>query len=344
MKANCLHKYGKYSWMWIIGLILLAGGCSEPKMMPATGTPLDAFYVRTPTLFLQLSPTPSPTAIATTALTQALTIASRPSSPVTQMPIPTRTPVLTLPPEEVKAVLMDLYANNGGCYFPCWWGITPGETSWEQVQESLAPLTVDSYTNTKGGITLYEFVFVIPEGMDLPTARGREGDFYSYYFNPSIFVQSETVLAIDLSAGWISRDFDYSLAGLLQMLGKPEEIWLRLITDVPPEYGPEYEIRLFYPDKGILLSSGGRAAWQQNKLRICPQEHWTDIFPPGIMLWPPNLDVAFQDINTSLLGGMRNLHLDKHVLLEDLAKDFNSTDFYETYLNPKTTMCFEVTP
>jgi hypothetical protein len=337
MKTLCSRKFG---WVWFVAFVLLMGACANPTAPSSPVTRHTASPTSSVTATLQSSPTPSPTSSPSTAPEATLT--KTPTATRT----PTWTPVPTLLPEEAQTALKELFANNGDCQLPCWWGITPGETSWAQANEKLAPIAVETIYTSKGshGITLYQPIFRIPEGINFPTKTSGENDFTTYYFDPSIFVKDSTVLAIDLSSGWISQGFDYSLAALLGMWGQPNEIWIRVNSDVPPEYTPEYIIRLFYPTRGILLSSGGFAPWQDNRLQICPQEFWDDTSPPGVVLWSPNLDLAFSDINDSLLGGIRNTYMHEHVILEDLNEGFDTASFYKTYLDPGTTTCFEVTP
>jgi hypothetical protein len=43
----------------------------------------------------------------------------------------------TLPAEEMDETIQALIATNGGCFLPCWWGITPGVTSWDDANHFL---------------------------------------------------------------------------------------------------------------------------------------------------------------------------------------------------------------
>ena len=182
----------------------------------------------------------------------------------------------------------------------------PGETMWMQAREKLAPMAVGPLYMVGGeqGITMYEITYRIPEGVDFPRTQ-EEGAFTSYYFDPLIFVQGDRVIALYLSAGWIKEDFNYSLAGLLRLLGKPEEIWLKFSAETPSEYAPEYVLHLFYPTKGILLSSGGEVLLRDDRRQICPQLLWDAPLPPAILLWASGQSIPFLDIGKDLLGGIR---------------------------------------
>jgi len=41
----------------------------------------------------------------------------------------------SITPDAVRANVADLIATNGGCDLPCWWGNTPGVTTWEEARE-----------------------------------------------------------------------------------------------------------------------------------------------------------------------------------------------------------------
>lgn len=317
----------------VICCILFLVGCSNPTALPTTVTSTIA------ALPTHTSPTPAQV-LASSTPEETL------STPPTAISAPTWTPIPTLSSEMSQSALVNLYSNNGGCQIPCWWGITPGVTTWAQANEILAPMSlgIRQSTNGKNGITMYEITYRIPKGVDFPTLSKTEGDYYRNYFNPILFVQNETVLAIELNTGWISQGFESSLVSLLNMLGQPDEIWLRLITDEISNYGPRYDIRLFYGTKGVLLSSEGDATRQGEKLLVCPQVYWEDKFPPSVILWSPSLNITFEDFNDNLLGDMRNTYSDEYVLLESATEGFSVADFYEIYLEPGTASCFAAMP
>lgn len=62
------------------------------------------------------------------------TLTSTPTITVTPSPQPTTTitltPLPTIAKNKVQAEFDQLYRYNHGCSLPCWWGITPGVTTW----------------------------------------------------------------------------------------------------------------------------------------------------------------------------------------------------------------------
>lgn len=239
----------------------------------------------------------------------------------------TSTSVATLSPNNALNKLLELYDNNGGCKIPCWWTITPGVTTWNEAYEQLAPLGYVAPPIIHGDITRYEFEFAVPAEL---SSLG--------YFWPKISVKNDIVTSISINSSYIERDFDFSLAGLLKTFGAPEEIWIKptveSMTDVP-----FYEIRLFYPSKGTLISANKDAEIKDNNFIICPIEFKIDNFPPSIVFWSAQQSVEFSDFGLSVLG---NLTWDTrgYYQLKELTTEFDEKDFYDTYLNPTTEVCF----
>jgi hypothetical protein len=76
-------------------------------------------------------------------------------------PTPTWAPLPTLPPDEANALLLDLVETNGGCQFPCWWGITPGETDWLTAAQFLSTFSrrvIQVEADFENGILRYAFL------------------------------------------------------------------------------------------------------------------------------------------------------------------------------------------
>jgi hypothetical protein len=307
-------------------LILLAGGCSKPIDFHST-TPNEVLTT-TPTFLIY--PSQTLTTIPSQTVVPSLTQASS----------PTWTPVPTLPYDIAQTVLTELYANNGGCELPCWWGITPQKTTWQQANNVLSPLGRISPPRVRNGIVLYETYLLKPNNFMVPTISA--GGYDDNYFSPRVFVKDGTVIAISINSGWISRDFDYSLAAFLEMLGEPGEIRLKIVTDLPPGNNPEYYLDLFYADKGILISTSGTAKKGENPLQMCPQEFRNGVFPPAITLWSPSLKITYDEAPTSLFAGIGDWNPSEYHIIDDVTDGFGSAEFYRTYVNSGTTVCFEI--
>lgn len=332
------EKHGYRKFLVVFLTLLLAWGYTGCTSQDG------GFASDTATVTKSLSPTPLRT-IRSTATVTVEPAPSYTSSPtavptptVTPLPVGTATwtPVPTLAPAAALEALLRLYSTNGGCELPCWWGITPGATTWAEARTKLAPLGRLSGPWGEGKTVRYDFAFDMPESLD-PFG----------YFEPSLGVRDNMVVGIGLSSQWVKPDFDYSLAGILHTFGAPDEIRLRVITDTP--YQPYYDISLFYAVKGMLFGASDIAQVQGSHLIICPQafrldsEFQVDSYPPGLLLWDPSTNLNYQAVSYSTMG-TRNANLPDFHLLEELSDDFDREDLYETYLDPQTTVCFDIDP
>jgi len=56
-------------------------------------------------------------------------------------------------PQEAVAIVQDLLLTNRGCSLPCWWGITPGKTTWDEARQFLLTFAVIEPDST-GSVTI----------------------------------------------------------------------------------------------------------------------------------------------------------------------------------------------
>ena len=267
------------SFTFLIGLLMImAGGCQvsfEPETLvmitPSPSTTITSKQTRTSTA----SQTSVPT--NTSAPTQT------PTETATSTPTAIWTPVPTLAPEIALARIRELYQDTEPCELPCWWGITPGMTTWAQARHILSELGPEYGPYDRDIVTRYIYSFEVPVNFE-PLNYG--------FIEVSLYVHDEIVVAVGTSTGWIHQDFDYSLANLLALFGQPDEIWVSHST-VEADFHIEYSIHLFYKAQGVLLSNSGEATLRANTLVICPINVQHSIVPMGIMLYAPNITDSY---------------------------------------------------
>jgi hypothetical protein len=250
----------------------------------------------------------------------------------TKIPLPalisTWTPIPTLAPGAITKTIMQYYKNNGGCQLPCWWGITPGQTSWQEVREILSPISQEQGPFVKSGAPRYDYSLPISEE---PLA------FPSFpYIEPKFWMEDKIVSIININSQWIQQNFDYSLSGVLNTLGMPEEIWIKVRTDTPNL--PPYELFLFYPTKGILLASNGETRVDGQNLLVCPQKFRLGNFPPALFLFSPNISYSFSQLG-KITG---RFDADDFILLEDMDDKLDEKAFFDAYSNPGTKTCITI--
>jgi hypothetical protein len=252
---------------------------------------------------------------------------------------PTMTPTYpmfpTLQPKDALVKLKDLYKNNGGCQLPCWWGINPSNTSWSEVNQLLGPLGYFEIHNY-----LRAFSTFVPRSMD--PIKGPLPYGYNYgNIDPSFYIVNERVKAIIISSRWVKKDFDYSLAGLLNYFGKPDEIWMETDTSTNGDLPPSYILDLVYAHKG-MIETRGKGKINNDNFVFCPQNITNfDGFPPYLYLWSKDENVEFTD--SEILNAFNPRYSQYFDKLSNYLSEINTIEnFYITYSDPKTKICMSI--
>src|SRR5687767_3752560 len=105
-------------------------------------------------LFVVSSCSPSNEGFATpsSAISVLATSTKMPTPIFTPLPTYTATPISTptvvspLPVDQAQERFLQLLSDNGECRLPCIWGITPGESTYQDARAILSPLS--SLSNT----------------------------------------------------------------------------------------------------------------------------------------------------------------------------------------------------
>lgn len=246
---------------------------------------------------LLITPTLSPSSgfvsQITTPLYASQTNSVEPSVTVipTQKPkqteIMTNTPrtwpsVPTLSSEDSQKILNDLLVNNAGCRLPCFWGITPGETSFEDVLDSLEPFTmILGVTEVPGNIR------VLYSRVPFPEEWGAVVHSYTFINN---VVEEIHAYNYDFAPG-------FYLSAFLETYGQPSEIWVSTFREEEQSSRP-FLVDLFYPDQGILMEySGGEITDLGYSLKNCLYQ----LNSPFIYLWVPEQGFTFQEATERFL-------------------------------------------
>ncbi len=237
-------KFPPYRWRLLLGSSLQSIGIMKKTIIafllvtiltscaPAVQTTLQAeTSTLTPTAVLTLTPFPSPSA-APPMLTPL------PSATPTAAP-PTPTPLATF--QDPEAEIRSLIRNHGGCQLPCWWGITPGVTSWLDASRFFARFSdhVTIEESRRGQIDsrpYQQFIVYYRSGLSI-----------DYAVSTTIEVTEGTVrlLLIDLEASIASG---YSPKRILSDLGEPDEV---LVNDMDTSLS---NLTLWYESRGVAAT------------------------------------------------------------------------------------------
>jgi hypothetical protein len=198
-----------------------------------------------------------------------------PSSSISSTPIPTWTPLSTLTPHQAQAFMLEMMKENAGCELPCFWGITPGETSWHDAEHSLAAFADSIIQGPVNNL--------MKDGIESPTTVYQFTFSHQDYSSPirALFgVSNGIVEKIEVFPP--STELRYSLDQVLNRYGIPEEVLLDLLEDTN-EGVPWFSFLLFYVEKGITVFYDGEAHINGEVFQACPTQTAPELIliPPG---------------------------------------------------------------
>ena len=278
--------------------------------------------------------TPSPVVILPSATPTRL-----PSPvPSTLIPSPTHTPALppitprpTRTAEEEQAFVREMLETNGGCELPCWWGITPGKTTWQEVRERLG-FYYDGGISRPSGMRYHETAY---GDVLYPPPPPYGYSIYIGFTERDGIVQSIAVFADALHTKFPQRfaqDWHrYSLDQVLTRYGEPSQVMLELWPTPPEPYYP-YRLFIFYEQRGFLLAYEGPAIPGET-FRVCP--NFDQITSLRLWLRPPGEGSALLE-----LANLDPLERAQMLPLEEVT-GMDVQTFYETFRQAGTGACLE---
>ena len=235
--------------------------------------------------------------------------------------------------------MIDLLENNAGCELPCWWGFTPGETSSDSIYNYFSPL----------GIAIGSNVGVLGTNVLWVNVHVWQNNFH---MGASFFLDKDVVKVIITGAHISEGDYlifnnptynrymgRYILPRILSTLGQPAEVLVTAALGSTGGTVPDYEIVLFYPENGIMVSYKGLREENTDFYRLCPNETLIDLW-----LWSPHEKMEIADI---YLYGVSEVRLDEQKgyfesflpLKQATGMDIGS--FYSLFLSNTEKRCLD---
>jgi hypothetical protein len=263
------------------------------------------------------------------------------ASPVTP-PTPLRTPWVYLTPTFIPTILPNqeqrminlLHLKN--CELPCYLGIIPGKTSWEDAQKILNTVGAKYVgEGSENGFPIYGYSINIGDLTTIyitPDTNTGSGDLeISQHINftigentvQRIYASIETIKFVSKFREYWSR---YLLDGILQRIGKPNKIFLGI-----SQQGDGYSIFFIYEDISTVLYFN---AIKTGRL-VCPLSQ--DKMLPSLQMTVTNR-IILPDLYTP--GKVPPTNLNVYLPIEE-ALGVDETEFYnQIRLEPQT--CFEI--
>ncbi len=215
------------------------------------------------------------------------------------------TPLPTIPADEAQAYLQDLMLNNADCRLPCWWGITPGVTEWEEARHFLQSFVSSIY---HGG--------TYPEAYNVNYGIVQAGYFHGA---ANYYVRNGTVVSIVVSP--TGSYLGYQLDQMLANYGEPDEVSIFTYPYYLSHGQLPFYISVRYIDENTTALFTYEAEIISDNARVCP---------------------GYQPIGPRLiLGEMQTTSAIQSYSFQPLetATGKSVTDFYQTYRTPDSTIC-----
>lgn len=211
-------------------------------------------------------PTPYPTPLVIFTLPPTSTHPPSFDLPLTMTAIYQELDKERLPPE-IQAEIIDLWQNNANCKLPCYWGITPGVTTWQDAQAFLEHLADRLYKDDKytdGGYAQYyaDFSIVDNNRMGIGTHLIVSADktveriYFQAYDNNDVYFKKYL--------------YKYSLDEIFKVMGKPDKIYVSFVAH-SADMG--YGFLVLYNKEKTFFDYG---LYPDATNRICPNFLYSD--------------------------------------------------------------------
>jgi len=259
----------------------------------------------------------------TTTLTPTNTLI--PTATQTPTLAATWTPLPTLSKEDRIDIIRILIETNGWCRFPCWWGITPGETTWQEAKQFLGTFSNKIYEEEEYQQEIQDdAAYTIGYHSILVQVPNEDREDWI------LFTEIDgVVVGIRVFQLYKESEF-YPPYRILQEYGKPDEIFLEAHI---ASYAGDWSmvLNLVYQEKSFeatyLIID---AVNQDGIIKGCLGKDGA-----GLGLYPPEKTIKIEDMHnhdpsvTIIVLGLE----------EAIGMDIQS--FYETYSNSEDPLCLE---
>lgn len=320
------NKKNTYALLAIV--LFFSSGCASTQ---ANSTKL------TPTLFSirnSVTQTPIPNLLPTE--TEQRSPTKIPPLAPSGLP-PTWTPLPTYSADQARQVTIDLY-NENPCRLPCWWGISPGDTSWLNAWQFLGQFaknrppweTLLLESKDRPGYIYYRVYLDIPKASDEEVSQPS---------NNILFIINSKTFAVDYIDLYTGGIETYSIANIFANYGAPQEIYIMgLDSPITSAVG----LFFYYPQFGFISTHNVEVedtVWREPMFTVC-----VDKVSTGFSLGSQENQLGFYE--RMKISGMDSLTISLIKPLEKVSA-IDVTKFYEHYadypcIELNTSSLFEV--
>jgi hypothetical protein len=236
-------------------------------------------------------------------------------------------------------MILDLLEDNGNCFLPCWWGLTPSKTDAQTTVSffnRLISLTVAHIYNEYGS---YER-WLIPKNdllLDISVSVTYDKEVPNFINNLQVTTQIvreiegggfETVWENPLNEQYLRA---YMLPQILEAYGQPKEVLI-----FANEGWRYFELMLDYSDQGIAIWYSAPLESSGEKFLGCPSKAFTKLY-----LWAPEFGYTWAEgvSGTEDKSEIDTLNRDFRPLEE--VTSTTSEQFYNAFVNADHASCIE---
>lgn len=311
MKASVLFE----SWLWIIISMFLYVGCT-----PISPTDIDIPATLISPSITSQSAQPAQTSTSVPTLTVTFTITSTPK------------PTLTI--DEQKNYVTKLVKTKTACQLPCWWGFTPGKTTWKETEKIWRYLGVSIWQGKiNSGLIGYSPLFFkgLLRELDLNFSVSKEGVIDAIFIagNPGGTQEQQ-----DFESFWEA----YSPKQVFRMYGVPSRVLLSAPgqTGIGTSGNTGYILWVFYDHLGFVIRYDGTVA-DLPVYHFCPElkEGSNDITVIRFVLQYPNHDVPLEATDSILKHDMWRVKSIQE------ATGMSLEEFHQLFSQDKKPACFD---
>jgi hypothetical protein len=259
MELRTSHNAALRTSLLLFLVLVMLAGCTQENFPDRTPSPPAKATQPEITPTIQVSATP--------------TIRSSPTS--TRTFIPTMTPLPTLPADVATETIVGLIQPGEQCALPCFLGITPGESAFDDIYNRFSQFSEIGYIELSSNQLSFSDWFSLDVNFPtytLVTQVHRASGGKVAYFSTSVqmsLVRDEKWVYDDPT--YVKLWHPYFLPGILSNYGRPGQIFLdttRLSGD-PSNVFP-FVIWVVYPEHGFLIRYEGDNTKVGDNIRICP--------------------------------------------------------------------------
>lgn len=253
----------------------------------------------------------------------------------TQIPQPTLAPTLTS--EEAIQTFTNFVEMDGDCNLPCWLGVIPGQTDFDEATSNLSKYSGFAYsefTSQRAFILMYfpNFENAIHDSGTGVTS-GDNGKV------SQILVYAVVKPDISGNVNYAHPEFQkmwrrFFIPEIFTRYGAPEKIFLdtTLIAADPATSFP-FVLWVVYPQEGFLIRYQGLNAKNGDNIRICPIQSRIEI-----KIWD-----AEKSNYEEFIDGDRALGLSTSLGTQPIetVTNFDIKSFYQMFKGGQLDTCFE---